>query len=169
MVRMLTESSPLGAANPAAPVVCGVRALLLAAACTLLCGCGTLYLMQAASGEWQGLRRRGALRTPPGGPHTPPAPRPRPGGGGGSRWVRRHYLPRARSPAAVRARRFRIQRGVRHHGRGRGTRALADAAGRVAAPAAVARAPDARRGVREPAGAQPHPARAAVCLGCGAR
>src|SRR5256886_16801552 len=71
---MLPESSPRGAANPAAPVVCGVRALLLAAACTLLCGCGTLYLMQAASGEWQGLRRRVALHKPVADTHTPPAP-----------------------------------------------------------------------------------------------
>ena len=70
---MLTESSPLGAANPAAPVVCGVRALLLAAACTLLCGCGTLYLMQAASGEWQVLRRRVPIDTLLADPHTPPA------------------------------------------------------------------------------------------------
>ena len=73
MVRMLTESPPLGAANPAAHVVCGVRALLLAAACALLCGCGTLYLMQAASGEWQVLRRRVPIDTLLADPHTPPA------------------------------------------------------------------------------------------------
>src|SRR2546423_11135039 len=73
MVRMLPEASPRGAANPAAPVVCGVRALLLAAACTLLCGCGTLYLMQAASGEWQVLRRRVPIDTLLADPHTPPA------------------------------------------------------------------------------------------------
>src|SRR5437764_9555940 len=75
MVRMLTESSPLSAANPAvaAHVGCGVRALLLAAACTLLCGCGTLYLMQAASGEWQVLRRRVPIDTLLADPHTPPA------------------------------------------------------------------------------------------------
>src|SRR2546430_5350408 len=70
---MLPESSPRGAANPAAPVVCGVRALLLAAACTLLCGCGTLYLMQAASGEWQGLRPPVPPHTPLADPPTPPA------------------------------------------------------------------------------------------------
>jgi len=72
---MLTESSPLSAANPpvAAPVVRAVRALLLAAACTLLCGCGTLYLMQAASGEWQVLRRRVPIDTLLADPHTPPA------------------------------------------------------------------------------------------------
>src|SRR5947207_1836588 len=73
MVRMLTESPPLGAANPAAHVVCGMRALLLAAACALLCGCGTLYLMQAASGEWQVLRRRVPIDTLLADPHTPPA------------------------------------------------------------------------------------------------
>jgi predicted aminopeptidase len=74
MVRMLTESSPGSVANPgvAAQLVCGVRALLLAAACTLLSGCGTLYLMQAASGQWQVLRQRVPIdrlladaRTPP--------------------------------------------------------------------------------------------------------
>ncbi len=72
---MLTESSPLSVANPAvaAHVGCGVRALLLAAACTLLCGCGTLYLMQAASGEWQVLRRRVPIDTLLADPHTPPA------------------------------------------------------------------------------------------------
>src|SRR6266513_279014 len=75
MVRMLTESPPLGAANPAAHVVCGVRALLLAAACALLCGCGTLYLMQAASGEWQVLRRRVPIDTLLADPHTPLAVR----------------------------------------------------------------------------------------------
>src|SRR5947208_14517400 len=74
MVRMLTESSPLSAANPdvAAHVVCGVRALLLAAACTLLSGCGTLYLMQAASGQWQVLRQRVPIDTLLAHPRTPP-------------------------------------------------------------------------------------------------
>src|SRR6266480_4262175 len=75
MVRMLTESFPLSAANPdvAAQVVCGVRALLLAAAGTLLCGCGTLYLMQAASGQWQVLRQRVPVDTLLADPRTPPA------------------------------------------------------------------------------------------------
>jgi predicted aminopeptidase len=75
MVRMLTESSPVSAANPAvaADVVCGVRAVLLAAACTLLYGCGTLYLMQAASGQWQVLRERVPIETLLADPHTPPA------------------------------------------------------------------------------------------------
>ena len=72
---MLTESSPLGAVNAAvaAQVVCGVRALLLAAACTLLCGCGTLYLMQAASGQWRVLRERVPIERLLADPHTPPA------------------------------------------------------------------------------------------------
>jgi predicted aminopeptidase len=75
MVRMLTESSPGSAANPAvaAHVVCGVRASLLAVACTLLCGCGTLYLTQAASGQWQVLRQRVPIETLLADPHTPPA------------------------------------------------------------------------------------------------
>src|SRR3984893_6551553 len=77
MVRMLTESSPGSAANPdvAAHVVCGVRALLLAAACTLLCGCGTPYLAQAARGQWQVLRQRVPLDTLLPDPRTPPAVR----------------------------------------------------------------------------------------------
>src|ERR1700730_16357908 len=67
MVRMLT--------NPgvAAHVVCGARALLLAAACTLLSGCGTRYLMQAASGQWQVLRQRVPIDTLLADPRTPPA------------------------------------------------------------------------------------------------
>ena len=75
MVRMLTESSPVSVANPAvaAQVRCGVRALLLAAACTLLYGCGSLYLMQAASGQLQVLRERVPIETLLADPHTPPA------------------------------------------------------------------------------------------------
>src|ERR1700730_9938863 len=67
MVRMLT--------NPgvAAHVVCGARALLLAAACTLLSGCGTRYLMQAASGQWQVLRQRVPIDTLLADARTPPA------------------------------------------------------------------------------------------------
>src|SRR6202011_4337529 len=67
MVRMLT--------NPgvAAHVVCGARALLLAAACTLLSGCGTRYLMQAASGQWQVLRQRVPIDTLRADARTPPA------------------------------------------------------------------------------------------------
>src|SRR6266403_533186 len=163
MVRMLTESSALSAANPAvaAQVRCGVRALLLAAACALLYGCGSLYLMQAASGQWQVLRERVPIEKLLSDPHTPPAlrthlealvfpdrrlrrlprlfsraarARVRRRSGGARlrcerrrrarlldprqvrrpgalehaalrrRRARRHHLPRARSPAAVRAR-----------------------------------------------------------------
>src|SRR5882757_3651114 len=75
MVRMLTESSAPSAANPAvaAQVRCGVRALLLAAACTLLYGCGSLYLMQAASGQLQVLRERVPIEKLLADPHTLPA------------------------------------------------------------------------------------------------
>src|SRR3984893_200116 len=75
MVRMLTETSPRSAGNPdvAARVGWGVRALLLAAACTLLSGCGTLYLTQAASGQWQVLRQRVPIDTLLADPRTPPA------------------------------------------------------------------------------------------------
>ncbi|HXO16262.1 MAG TPA: aminopeptidase, partial [Steroidobacteraceae bacterium] len=75
MVRMLTETSAGNVANPgvAAQVVCGARALLLAAACTLLSGCGTLYLMQAASGQWQVLRQRVPIDTLLADARTPPA------------------------------------------------------------------------------------------------
>src|SRR5882762_7058412 len=75
MVRMLTETSPGSAGNPdvAAHVGWGVRASLLAAACTLLSGCGTLYLTQAASGQWQVLRQRVSIDTLLGDPRTPPA------------------------------------------------------------------------------------------------
>jgi predicted aminopeptidase len=72
---MLTETYPGSAGNPdvAAHVGWGVRALLLAAACTLLSGCGTLYLTQAASGQWQVLRQRVPIDTLLGDPRTPPA------------------------------------------------------------------------------------------------
>jgi len=72
---MLTETSPGSAGNPdvAAHVGWGVRALLLAAACTLLSGCGTPYLMQAASGQWQVLRQRVPIDTLLADPGTPPA------------------------------------------------------------------------------------------------
>src|ERR1700731_4153319 len=75
MVRMLTETSPGSAGNPdvAAHVGWGVRALLLAAACTLLSGCGTLYLTQAASGQWQVLRQRVPIDRLLAAPRTPPA------------------------------------------------------------------------------------------------
>ena len=72
---MLTETSPGSAGNPdvAAHVGWGMCALLLAAACTLLSGCGTLYLTQAASGQWQVLRQRVPIDTLLADPRTPPA------------------------------------------------------------------------------------------------
>jgi predicted aminopeptidase len=92
MVRMLTETPTAGAARsglaarlrsgaralmPAAAPWGGARVLTLAAACALLSGCGTLYVMQAASGEWRVLRERvpiGRLLADPG---TPPQLRAR--------------------------------------------------------------------------------------------
>src|SRR6266513_878825 len=75
MVRMVTETAARGARDPgvAAGVVRGVRALLLGAACVLLSGCATPYLLQAASGEWQLLHRRVPIDSLLGDPRTPPA------------------------------------------------------------------------------------------------
>jgi predicted aminopeptidase len=59
MVRMLTESSAHGAVRIApAPRAAAWRALLVATACALQSGCGTLYLTQAAAGQWRVLRAR---------------------------------------------------------------------------------------------------------------
>jgi predicted aminopeptidase len=70
MVRMLTESCrsqrpAAGCARPArarvgsrARTAAAGRALLLLAAGALLPGCGTLYVLQAASGQWHVLRAR---------------------------------------------------------------------------------------------------------------
>src|SRR5438876_7211762 len=75
MVRMVTETAARGARDPgdAAGVVRGVRALLLGAACVLLSGCATPYLLQAASGEWQLLHRRVPIDSLLADPRTPPA------------------------------------------------------------------------------------------------
>ncbi len=53
------------------------RALLSAAACTLLCSCGTPYLMQAAAGQWHVLHERVPIEKLLTDPHTPPALRTR--------------------------------------------------------------------------------------------
>ena len=53
------------------------RALLSAAACTLLCGCVTPYLMQAAAGQWHVLHARVPIEKLLADPHTPPALRTR--------------------------------------------------------------------------------------------
>ncbi|HEX8782050.1 MAG TPA: aminopeptidase, partial [Steroidobacteraceae bacterium] len=50
-----------------------VRVLTLASVCTLLTGCGTPYLMQAASGEWHVLHERVPIDTVLGDPQTPAA------------------------------------------------------------------------------------------------
>jgi predicted aminopeptidase len=78
MMRMLTETRP-GAPKPtvATQLVSGVRALLLAAAAALLSGCGTAYLMQAATGQWQVLRERVPIETLLSDPHTPASLRAR--------------------------------------------------------------------------------------------
>jgi len=51
--------------------------LALAAACTLLSGCGTLYLMQAAHGEWSVLHAREPIDKVLADPHTSPELRAR--------------------------------------------------------------------------------------------
>jgi predicted aminopeptidase len=67
MVRMLTGPPEIRVACRPRAVRHGARAevrqraargLVLAAACTLLSGCGTAYLMQAASGQWHVMHAR---------------------------------------------------------------------------------------------------------------
>jgi predicted aminopeptidase len=70
---MVTETPARGAAKsgvaePAAPAL---RVLLTVAACALLSGCGTLYVMQAAAGQWHVLRARVPLDKLLADPHTP--------------------------------------------------------------------------------------------------
>jgi predicted aminopeptidase len=75
MVRMVTETPACGASDRggAARVVRSFRVLLLGAACALLSGCATPYLLQAASGQWQLLHRRVPIDSVLADPHTPPA------------------------------------------------------------------------------------------------
>ncbi|HET7757002.1 MAG TPA: aminopeptidase [Steroidobacteraceae bacterium] len=75
---MLTECSAHGAvrAAPAARAAAW-RALLVAVACVLQSGCGTLYLMQAAAGQWRLLRSRVPIDRVLADPHTPAALRSR--------------------------------------------------------------------------------------------
>jgi predicted aminopeptidase len=72
MVRMLTETPAEGAARTAVATLGSwrVRALTLASAGALLAGCGTPYLMQAASGEWHVLHERVPIDTVLADPHT---------------------------------------------------------------------------------------------------
>jgi len=72
-MRMLTEQLAARAA-PAGVAVRSIgraRVLLLVAACALLPGCGTTYLLQAAGGEWRVLRARVPIERLLADPHTP--------------------------------------------------------------------------------------------------
>jgi predicted aminopeptidase len=73
MVRMLTETPAASAAQPSVATLRSwqVRVLTLASACALLAGCGTPYLMQAASGEWHVLHERVPIDTVLADPATP--------------------------------------------------------------------------------------------------
>src|SRR6516165_1068744 len=75
MVRMLTETPAASAPRTAAATLRSWRVRLptLAAACALLGGCGTPYLMQAASGEVHVLHERVPIDTVLADPHTPAA------------------------------------------------------------------------------------------------
>jgi predicted aminopeptidase len=71
MVRMVTERTPGEAANR--PVAAhALHTALLALACALLSGCGTLYVMQAANGQYHVLRSRVPIDKVIADPHTPP-------------------------------------------------------------------------------------------------
>ncbi|HEY1875128.1 MAG TPA: aminopeptidase [Steroidobacteraceae bacterium] len=73
MVRMVTETPADSAARTAVATLSSwqVRVLTLASACALLAGCGTPYLMQAASGEWHVLHERVPIDTVLADQHTP--------------------------------------------------------------------------------------------------
>jgi predicted aminopeptidase len=74
---MLTETPARSAAGAAVATRLLRRCcvLTLAAACALLAGCGTPYLMQAARGEWRVLHEREPIDTVIEDPHTAPAVR----------------------------------------------------------------------------------------------
>jgi len=76
---MLTETLTAGAARAGlvARPSHAARALAFAAVCVLLSGCGTLYVMQAASGEWHVLRERVPITRLLADPGTPPQLRAR--------------------------------------------------------------------------------------------
>src|SRR5215831_7345145 len=73
MVRMVTETPAASAPQTAVATLRSwqARVLALASACALLTGCGTPYLMQAASGEWHVLHERVPIDTVLADPHTP--------------------------------------------------------------------------------------------------
>ena len=74
---MLTETPAAGAARGAAELRRSLRVplLTLASACAVLAGCGTPYLMQAASGEWHVLHEREPIDKVIEDPHTSAAVR----------------------------------------------------------------------------------------------
>ena len=75
---MLTETPAAGAAAAvAARAGRAACVLTLAAACVLLAGCGTLYLLQAANGEWHVLHERVPIQRLLADPHTAPELRAR--------------------------------------------------------------------------------------------
>jgi predicted aminopeptidase len=75
-MRMLTEPPAGSAARAAGVRQAGAwRVLVLSAACSALAACGTPYLMQAASGEWQVLHERVPIDSAIADPHTTPAVR----------------------------------------------------------------------------------------------
>jgi len=69
---MLTETPAASAARSSVATLrpWQLRVLTLASACALLAGCGTPYLMQAASGEWHVLHERVPIDTVLADPHT---------------------------------------------------------------------------------------------------
>src|SRR5450755_141059 len=73
MVRMVTEESPSSA--PQRPGSRAWRTLLAALACALLSGCGTTYVMQAATGQWRVMHERVPIDKVTADPHTPEAVR----------------------------------------------------------------------------------------------
>src|SRR5450432_3099331 len=73
MVRMVTEESPSSA--PQRPGSRAWRTLLAALACALLSGCGTTYVMQAATGQWHVMHERVPIDKVIADPHTPEAVR----------------------------------------------------------------------------------------------
>jgi predicted aminopeptidase len=74
---MLTETVPRGAARGTARRRRAVLITALSALSALLSGCGTPYLMQAASGEWHVMHARVPIERVVADPHTPPQLRTR--------------------------------------------------------------------------------------------
>jgi predicted aminopeptidase len=79
MVRMLTETPARKVAKSDVAVRAAqlARAAVLLVACALLSGCGTLYVMQAARGQYHVLRQRVPIEKLLADPHTPPQLRAR--------------------------------------------------------------------------------------------